>query len=162
MKKIVLAGGCFWGLEAYINTFNGILRTNVGYANGNLPNPTYELVCNYETGFAESCYVEYNESIITLEKLLEVFWEVIDPTVKNRQGHDIGTQYRTGIYYMDIDDKEIIEASIRKEQLKYTKEIVTEVEPLKNYYYAEEYHQKYLDKNPNGYCHIPRELLRKK
>lgn len=162
MKKIVLAGGCFWGIEAYLNTFKGVINTRVGYANGHVPNPTYEMVCENNTGYAESCYVEYDEKLLPLEKLLEHFWAVIDPTILNRQGHDIGSQYRTGIYYIDKEDLDIILKSRDKEQEKYDKRIVTEIEPLRNFYEAEEYHQKYLEKNPNGYCHIPRELLQMK
>ena len=99
-------------------------------------------------------YIKYAESEITLNKILEDFWRVIDPTLLNRQGGDAGTQYRTGIYYVDKDDLNIIEESLKKEALKYEKPIVTEVIPLENFYAAEEYHQKYLAKNPNGYCHI--------
>ncbi len=162
MKKIVLAGGCFWGVEAYINTLNGIISTEVGYANGNVPNPTYEMVCNNNTGYAEACFVEYDENIISLEELLKAIWKIVDPTVLNRQGHDIGSQYRTGIYYYDETERDVILGSRDEEQKKYNKPIVTEIQPLKNFYAAEGYHQKYLQKNPNGYCHIPRELLKKK
>lgn len=161
MKKIVLAGGCFWGVEAYLNTIKGITETKVGYANGRVPNPTYEMVCQLNTGYAEACYVEYDEKQLSLEKLLEAFWAIVDPTVLNRQGHDVGSQYRTGIYYSDESDIEAIVKSKDEEQKKYEKKIVTEIKPLENFYVAEEYHQKYLDKNPNGYCHIPRELLKK-
>lgn len=162
MKKIVLAGGCFWGVEAYLNTFKGVVNTRVGYANGHVPNPTYEMVCENNTGHAEACYVEYNDSLLPLERLLEAFWGIIDPTILNRQGHDIGSQYRTGIYYIDKADLDTIIKSKDKEQEKYSKKIVTEIEPLESFYEAEEYHQKYLEKNPNGYCHIPRELLQQK
>ncbi|MFT8316324.1 MAG: peptide-methionine (S)-S-oxide reductase MsrA [Clostridium sp.] len=160
MKKIVLAGGCFWGVEAYFNNISGVVKTKVGYANGNTENPTYEEVCTHSTGYVEACYIEYNEENITLEKLLEAYWIIIDPTLKDRQGHDIGNQYRTGIYYTDENDYEIILQSVKGEQEKYDKPIVTEVLPLKKFYVAEEYHQSYLQKNPNGYCHIPRELLK--
>lgn len=159
MKKIVLAGGCFWGVEAYFNVKKGIANTKVGYANGNTQNPTYEEVCRTNTGFAEACYIEYDENVMTLDQLLAYYWKIVDPTVSNRQGHDVGTQYRTGIYYFDEADIQVILKSKEDEQKKYEKSIVTEVEPLKNFYDAEEYHQKYLDKNSNGYCHIPRELL---
>lgn len=162
MKKIVLAGGCFWGVEAYFNTINGVTSTKVGYANGNVENPTYELVCKNTTGFAEACYVEYDEKVLPLKELLKAYWFIVDPTIENRQGHDIGTQYRTGIYFIDAADEALIRDSLKEEQSKYEKTIVTEVIPLKNFYDAEEYHQKYLDKNPNGYCHIPRELIEKK
>lgn len=160
MKRIVLAGGCFWGVEAYFGNIDGVVSTKVGYANGNTENPSYEEVCSTNTGYAESCYIEYDEKDITLEKLLESYWIIIDPTIKDRQGHDVGNQYRTGIYYIDKEDYEVILKSVNREQKKYDKSIVTEVLPLKNFYDAEEYHQKYLCKNPNGYCHIPRELLK--
>ncbi|OXT09269.1 peptide-methionine (S)-S-oxide reductase [Thermoanaerobacterium thermosaccharolyticum] len=161
MKEIVLAGGCFWGVQAYFDTIDGVAETKVGYANGNKENPTYEEVCTNTTGFAEACYVRYDENIISLEDLLRNYWKIINPTLKNRQGNDIGTQYRTGIYYIDSNDADIIIKSRDEEQKKYDKPIVTEIEPLKNFYDAEEYHQKYLEKNPNGYCHIPRELFKK-
>ncbi|MDI3312080.1 MAG: peptide-methionine (S)-S-oxide reductase MsrA, partial [Thermoanaerobacterium sp.] len=131
------------------------------YANGNKENPTYEEVCTNTTGFAEACYVKYDENIISLEDLLRSYWKIVNPTLKNRQGNDIGTQYRTGIYYINDDDFNAILRSKEEEQKKYEKPIVTEIEPLKNFYDAEEYHQKYLKKNPNGYCHIPRELFEK-
>ncbi len=154
MKEIVLAGGCFWGIEAYISRTDGVIETEVGYANGIKQNPTYEEVCTSQTGHAEACYVKYNENIITLEELLNKFWEVIDPTLTNRQGGDIGHQYRTGIYYTDTFDLDVILKTKKEQQKLYNTSIVTEIEPLKCFYAAEEYHQKYLEKNPNGYCHI--------
>ncbi len=154
MKEIYLAGGCFWGMQAYFDLRKGVMETEVGYANGNTENPSYEQVCTNTTGYAETVYIKYDENEITLNKILEDFWKVIDPTLLNRQGGDMGTQYRTGIYYVDEDDLNIIKASMEKEASKYQKAIVTEVMPLKNFYAAEEYHQKYLEKNPSGYCHI--------
>ncbi|WP_315120136.1 peptide-methionine (S)-S-oxide reductase MsrA [uncultured Clostridium sp.] len=154
MKEIVLAGGCFWGLEEYISRINGVLDTKVGYANGQLENPTYEQVCKGSTGHAEACFVKYDENTIGLEELLRKFWDIIDPTVINKQGPDIGHQYRTGIYYLKEEDSDIILKSKEKEQKSYSKPIVTEIESLKSFYPAEEYHQKYLKKNPGGYCHI--------
>lgn len=154
MKEICLAGGCFWGLQAYMDLRNGIVDTVVGYANGNTENPTYQQVCTNTTGYAETVYIKYDENIITLEKILQDFWKVIDPTLQNRQGGDVGTQYRTGIYYTNDEDLTTINKSMDREREKYNKPIVTELENLKNFYPAEEYHQKYLEKNPNGYCHI--------
>ncbi|MFL0267432.1 peptide-methionine (S)-S-oxide reductase MsrA [Candidatus Clostridium radicumherbarum] len=154
MKEIVLAGGCFWGIEEFLSRIEGVLETEVGYANGRTPNPSYEDVCYKNTGYAEACYIRYDEKELKLEKLLEKFWSVIDPTTLNRQGPDLGSQYRTGIYYIDELDKESTIKSKEKEQLKYDKKIVTEIKPLENFYKAEEYHQKYLKKNPGGYCHI--------
>ena len=154
MKEIVLAGGCFWGVEEYMSRIEGVVETKVGYANGFKENPTYEEVCTGTTGHAEACYILFDESIISLEKLLFRFWKIIEPTWLNRQGGDIGHQYRTGIYYIDEKDIPIIESTLEIEQEKYDKPIVTEVKQLTSFYKAEEYHQKYLKKNPNGYCHI--------
>lgn len=155
MKEIILAGGCFWGVEEYFRRTPGVLETEVAYANGHTENPTYQEVCSHHTGYAEACRVRYDENIISLEGLLTLFWDIIDPTAWNRQGPDVGSQYRSGIYYTDPADFATITASIIEEQKKYQEPIRTEVEPLKNYYPAEEYHQKYLVKNPRGYCHIP-------
>jgi len=153
-KEIYLAGGCFWGTEKYIENMVGILSTEVGYANGTTAQPTYEEVCHKNTGHAETVKVEYDDSRISLKTLLEWYYDVIDPTSVNRQGGDTGSQYRTGIYYVDGNDKAFILESINQLQKKYSEKIAIEVEPLQNYTKAEEYHQKYLTKNPNGYCHI--------
>lgn len=154
MKEIVLAGGCFWGIEEFLSRIEGVLDTEVGYANGRTEAPTYEDVCYKNTGYAEVCKVKYDESKLPLLKLLGRFWSVINPTTLNRQGPDVGSQYRTGIFYVDKIDLDTIIESRENEQKKYEKKIVTEVKPLENYYKAEEYHQKYLKKNPGGYCHI--------
>ncbi|MBP1743527.1 MAG: methionine sulfoxide reductase [Firmicutes bacterium] len=154
MKSIVFAGGCFWGIEAYFKRIDGVLSTEVGYANGTAKNPDYKMVCRGGTGFAEACRIDYDEGRLSLEALLEAFWKVIDPTVSDRQGPDIGNQYRTGIYYTDPADLPALLRSRDQEQIKYSKRIVTEILPLENFYEAEEYHQDYLDKNPGGYCHI--------
>ncbi len=156
-KEIYLAGGCFWGAEKYFENIKGVLDTEVGYANGNTENPSYEQVCHDNTGHAETVKVEYDEKQISLSFLLDLYYDVINPINVNRQGGDIGLQYRTGIYYTDENDEEIINDSIQKLQRKYKKKIAIEVKPLLNYYKAEYFHQKYLDKNPNGYCHIKRE-----
>ena len=161
LKEIYLAGGCFWGTEKYFSLVPGIVETEVGYANGITQNPTYEDVCYRNTGHAETVKVRYNPDKICLELILKLFYDVIDPTSVNRQGNDVGTQYRTGIYYIDKKDKDIILDSIKELQKSYTKPIAIEVMPLQNYYTAEEYHQKYLDKNPNGYCHIGRSKFEK-
>lgn len=154
MKKIVLAGGCFWGVEEYFSRIDGVLKTQVGYANGNIKDPTYEDICTKNTGFVEVCYMSYDEHKISLNDLLNKFWNIIDPTSFNKQGNDVGSQYRTGIYYLDKEDLNIILLNKEKIQCNYKTKIVTEIQPLKNYYKAEEYHQKYLKKNPYGYCHI--------
>ena len=229
MKKIVFAGGCFWGVEEYFRLLSGVIDTKVGYANGNFVNPTYEEVCTSSTGFSEACLIKFDEKVISLKQLLDAFWKIVDPTALNRQGNDIGSQYRTGIYYeslgsdglnlgvsldsggsgywdhsgglnlggsrdssgilLDSDlnhlcelydplnngnnlnngvplpsdylsnDLQIINQSIAKEQKKYSTPIITEVDILKNFYYADNYHQKYLQKNPHGYCHISSKLF---
>lgn len=154
IKKIYFAGGCFWGVQAYFSLLEGVITTTTGYANGNKENPTYEEVCTGDTDFAETVMVEYDSNTIALDILLDHFFGIINPTSLNRQGNDIGTQYRTGIYYVDEADREQIIMKIDAEQRKYPNKIQTEVGRLKNFYEAEEYHQDYLDKNPLGYCHI--------
>lgn len=154
MKEIYLAGGCFWGVEEYMSRINGVIDTQVGYANGTTSNPTYEEVCTGITGHVETTYVKYDENVISLEELLNKFWKIIDPTILNRQGPDIGNQYRTGIYYVDENDLDMINKTLEVQESKYTKPIVTEIKPLESFYEAEGYHQDYLKKNPGGYCHI--------
>ena len=161
IKEIYLAGGCFWGTEKYLSLVNGVVDTDVGYANGNTENPTYEQVCHNNTGHAEAVRVAYDTNVISLERILILYYDVIDPTSINRQGGDVGSQYRTGIYYVDESDRERIEDSIKELQKKYEKPIAIEVKPLEQYFLAEEYHQKYLDKNPEGYCHIGRDKFEK-
>lgn len=161
MAQIYLAGGCFWGTEKYLAAIPGVLETQVGYANGRTENPTYEQVCRQDTGHAEAVRVSYDQKVLPLPFLLELYYDSIDPTSINRQGGDAGAQYRTGIYYTDAADLAVIEASIAKLQTRHAKPIAIEVKPLANYYPAEEYHQKYLEKNPNGYCHLPPEKFEK-
>lgn len=153
-KEIYLAGGCFWGVEKYLALIEGVVQTDVGYANGTTENPSYEEVCREGTGHAEAVKVVYDDELVSLEHLLEMFYKVIDPTLLNRQGNDCGVQYRTGIYYLDEEDLPVIESSLSELGREYQKPLAVEVGELKNYYPAEEYHQKYLDKNPRGYCHI--------
>ena len=154
MKEIYLAGGCFWGLQKFFDQFPGVLETKVGYANGPDRKPTYEDVCG-NSGHAETVRIRYDESHLSLTKLLEYYFLVIDPTSVNRQGNDVGIQYRTGIYYTEDDQLPEIMEVFGKEQEKVGDPLAVKVEKLKNFYSAEEYHQKYLDKNPGGYCHIP-------
>ena len=151
LRTIYLAGGCFWGTEKYLSELEGVVATEVGYANGRTENPSYEDVCYKNTGHAETVKVEYDASVLPLKDLLALFYEVIDPTSVNRQGNDVGTQYRTGIYYIDETDLPIIRESLKELKREYPVPLAIEVEPLSNYYPAEEYHQKYLDKNPGGY-----------
>ena len=159
MKTIYLAGGCFWGTEHYMRQFDGVIETTVGYANGNLADPAYEEVYTDQTGHAECVKVIYDEEMISLATLCRLFFRSIDPLLLNRQGEDTGTRYRTGIYYTDEDDVVTINKVCRKISLQYIQPIVVEVEPLRCFYSAEEYHQDYLDKNPGGYCHIPRSMF---
>lgn len=160
-KIIYLAGGCFWGVEAYFSELPGIIYTETGYANGKTSNPTYEDVSTGDTDFAETVLVEYNPDEISLSAILHHYFDIVDLTTLNRQAHDSGTQYRSGIYYLNEEDREIIEQEIKKEQKNYNKPIVTEVKKLDNFYRAEEYHQKYLKKNPGGYCHIDLSKIKK-
>lgn len=159
VKEIFFAGGCFWGTEHYFKMINGVIFTEVGYANSVVENPSYEMVCKGKTMAAETVRVKYDDTLISLKQLLQMYFVSIDPTSLNRQGHDVGIQYRTGIYYVDKDDLSIIDEEIHEQQKQYEDEIVVEVMPLENFYSAEEYHQDYLDKNPNGYCHLPLELF---
>lgn len=151
-RIIYLAGGCFWGLEAYMERIQGVTDAVSGYANGKSDTTNYQLL--HATDHAETVKVTYDPNKISLDKLLQYYFRVIDPTSINKQGNDRGRQYRTGIYYQNEQDKAVIEAALKALQSKYQAPIQIEVEPLKNYVEAEEYHQDYLKKNPNGYCHI--------
>ena len=151
-KEIYLAGGCFWGVQKYFDSIMGVVYTKAGYANGQSPETDYYSIGN--TGHAETVYVVYDEGVISLKKLISIYFNIIDPYSLNRQGNDVGTQYRTGIYYVDEKDKALIDETVKSYEEKSHKETVLEVEPLKNFTAAEEYHQDYLDKNPGGYCHI--------
>lgn len=155
MKDIYLAGGCFWGVEEYFSRIPGVVDTTVGYANGTLSDPSYDDVKKGSTGHAETVKVSYDETKVSLDEILDKYWAIVEPTVKDRQGPDVGTQYRTGLYFVNSEDEAVIRESLKREQEKYTDVIVTEVEPLKDFFDAEEYHQDYLKKNPGGYCHIP-------
>lgn len=153
VKEIYLAGGCFWGMEGYFSRIKGVESTQVGYANGNGNKTSYYEIKN--TGHAETLLLSYDATKISLKDILAHFWRVIDPYSLNRQGNDVGVQYRSGIYFTNKDDESVIREflALKQEQDK-SKKIAIEVEPLKNFVVAEEYHQKYLEKNPNGYCHI--------
>ena len=154
LKKIYFAGGCFWGTEHLFSLVEGVINTEVGYANSIVPNPDYKMVCSGSTGAAETVEVEFDEDIVSLTELLSIYFRSIDPLSINRQGNDIGTQYRTGIYYTDESDLPVIEAYVAAVQRRHSHPLAVEVEKLKNFYPAELYHQEYLYKNPNGYCHI--------
>jgi len=156
LSVIYLAGGCFWGLEKVFSVIRGVADTECGYANGNdRIIPDYMTVCSGRFGYCEAVRVCYDSKIIALERLLDVFFMVIDPTLLNRQGNDRGIQYRTGIYWADEHAGMVISAYVEKEREKY-KEFHTEAGPLENFFPAEDYHQDYLEKNPQGYCHISR------
>ncbi|MEA4932763.1 MAG: peptide-methionine (R)-S-oxide reductase MsrB [Lawsonibacter sp.] len=159
MSEIYLAGGCFWGTEKYLASIHGVTETQVGYANGTTDHPTYEEVCRNHTGHAETVRVVYDSNLLHLDFLLELFYQAIDPVSVNRQGNDIGPQYRTGIYYVRPEDLPVIQSSISRLQVRYERPIAIEVAPLSNFALAETYHQNYLDKNPLGYCHIRQDLV---
>lgn len=154
MKDIYLAGGCFWGVQKYFDLIDGVIGTEVGYANGKTKKPTYQKVCN-GSGHAETVHIIYNSEIIKLDRLLTYYYDIIDPTSFNKQGMDKGIQYRTGIYYTDKKDVELIVNSLEQLQKKYKKQVVVEVEKLRNFTRAEKYHQKFLENHPFSYCHIP-------
>ena len=154
MKTIYLAGGCFWGMQKFFDQFDGVVETEVGYANGPEHAPSYQEVCR-NSGHAETLRIDYDPEKISLTMLLEYYFMVIDPLSVNRQGEDSGIQYRTGIYYTGEDQLPEIRAVYASEEQKAGAKLAVEMEELKNFFPAEEYHQKYLDKNPGGYCHIP-------
>ena len=153
-QVIYLAGGCFWGVEAFISRLNGVNNTEVGYANGRDLAPTYEKVCTGKTGHAETVKATYNPKIISLEEILENFFKIIDPYTKNRQGADVGTQYRTGIYWQEDSQKSIVINFLKQKQKLSDKRIAVEAHAIANFYPAECHHQKYLESNPEGYCHV--------
>ena len=144
-KEIYFAGGCFWGTEHFFKQINGVTTTQVGYANGNIENPTYEQVYTDSTGFAEVVKVAYDPKVVSLEILLDLFFKTIDPTSLNQQGEDIGTRYRTGIYWVNSEDEKVVTEALSELQRNYEKPIVVENEPLKNFYSGEEYHQDYIN-----------------
>ena len=158
-KVIYLAGGCFWGVEAFISRLKGVNQTEVGYANGRDLAPTYEKVCTGKTGHAETVKVTYNPEIIPLDEILENFFKIIDPYTLNRQGNDVGSQYRTGIYWQENEQREIVLNFLKEKQKFAPKRIVIEAYPISSFYPAEMYHQKYLERNPKGYCHVDLNLI---
>jgi peptide methionine sulfoxide reductase msrA/msrB len=155
MKTIYLAGGCFWGTQKYLDSIHGVTATEVGYANGASNSATY----GDGSGYAETVRVDYDPTVAPLAFVLRVFYQAIDPTSVDKQGNDVGTEYRSGIYYTDPADRPIVEASLVQLQQQYAAPIAIETGPLKTYTRAEDYHQKYLIKNPGGYCHIPLNLF---
>ena len=157
MKTIYLAGGCFWGVERYFSLARGIVSTEVGYANGTRDNPKYEDLKKGLDDASETVKIIYDEKVISLEKILELYLRVVDPYSINKQGEDEGIQYRSGLYYLDEEDKKIITNYFKSIPLN---DYAIEILPLRKFYKAEEYHQKYLEKNPNGYCHINMNFLK--
>lgn len=160
IKTIYLAGGCFWGTAHLFSLVPGVDSAVAGYANSLIAEPTYKQVCTGTTGAAETVKVVYESDSVGLSELLRLFFKSIDPTSLNRQGNDAGTQYRTGIYYTDDSDLEVIEAEYATIQRRHRQPLAVEVRPLKNFYPAEDYHQDYLYKNPDGYCHVDPALFR--
>ena len=160
MKTIYFAGGCFWGTQHFFSQVDGVKEAVCGYANGNTRNPKYEEVYTDTTGFAETVKVTYNPERIGLEELTDYFFCIIDPLSLNRQGHDEGTRYRTGIYYTDPAERAEIEKVYARVEEKLGVPLVVELEPLKNFFPAEERHQDYLTKNPEGYCHLSLKTFR--
>ena len=154
MGTIYLAGGCFWGLQKFFDQFDGVISTEVGYANGPDQAPTYEDVC-HDSGHAETVKIMYDEGRIALKELLDYYFMVIDPVSVNKQGHDEGIQYRTAVIYTEESQIPVITEVFRREEAKAGQALAVTVEPLRNFFSAETYHQKYLEKNPGGYCHIP-------
>lgn len=161
MKEIVVAGGCFWGVEEYFRRVKGIVDTKSGYSQGHKLDATYQEVCTGKTGHTEAVWLTYEDTEVSLEKIAELLFRIINPTSLNKQGNDVGNQYRTGFYVIDEEDIETINEYIVKKQKEFNKKIVVEVEPVKNFIPAEDYHQMYLIKNPGGYCHVNMNALQR-
>ena len=153
-KTIYLAGGCYWGVEKYMQMIPGVVQTEVGFANGDTLNPTYQQVRYENTGHAETVRVVYDADRLPLEKLLRLFFRIIDPVSVDQQGEDVGHQYRTGVYYENAEDAQIARLELEKLEKQVGRPLAVECLALEHFFLAEEYHQKYLDKNPQGYCHL--------
>lgn len=161
VKEIYLAGGCFWGVEGYFARIEGVQSAVSGYANGSTESPSYEDVIYRNTGHAEAVQVRYDAERVSLNEILLHFFRVIDPTTRNRQGNDVGSQYRSGVYFTDAADEVVVADALAQLQQDYAEPVVVENAPLQNFQEAEEYHQEYLRKNPGGYCHIDLSLADK-
>lgn len=159
IKEIYLAGGCFWGVEGYFSQLEGVIKTKVGYSNGTTTETNYQKIKS--TDHAEVIYLKYDNELLSLNEILRHYFRIIDPISVNKQGGDTGRQYRTGIYYVDVETHNEVVEFISKLQKEFTKKIAVEVEKVSNYVVAEEYHQKYLQKNPTGYCHVDLSLAKK-
>jgi methionine-S-sulfoxide reductase len=156
MEMAIFAAGCFWGVQEYFSRVKGVIKSESGYTGGTKKNPTYEEVCTGKTGHAESVRVIFDPRVVSYERLLQHFWELHDPTSLNKQGNDVGSQYRSAIFYTNPEQEMHARSSLEKlvKSGKYSQKIVTEILPAKEFYTAEEYHQNFLKKNPYAYCHI--------
>lgn len=159
-ETVIFAGGCFWGLEEYFRQIPGVIKTRVGYTGGTTPSPSYAEVCSQRTGHAEALEIVFDPTQVTDTILLKHFFRIHDPTTVNKQGNDIGDQYRSAVFYTTLQQKKNTEKMIAALNKKFKKKIVTQVQTAKTFYSAEDYHQQYLQKNPNGYCHINMKLLK--
>lgn len=159
-KRIVIGGGCFWGVEEYFKRLKGINKTTVGYANGNMEHPTYQDLLSRKANHAEACELYYEDSIISLNTILQHMFRFIDPFSVNKQGGDVGVQYRTGVYYQSEEDKNIANTFMETISRQFNRKVAVEVEKEKQYFLAENYHQDYLQKNPAGYCHVNMNLIK--
>ncbi|MBQ7848931.1 MAG: peptide-methionine (S)-S-oxide reductase MsrA [Clostridia bacterium] len=158
-RTIYLAGGCYWGVEKYLSNVAGVVETEVGFANGHVDAPAYVQVKKGDTGHAETVRTVYDADVLPLPTLLRLFFRIIDPTSFEQQGEDIGNQYRTGVYWTDAADEAVVRAELARLQTAHAAPLVVEACPLHCFYPAEEYHQKYLDKTPGGYCHVPWDVI---
>ncbi len=159
IKNIYFAAGCFWGAQKYFKLIDGVVKTAVGYANGDTLNPTYKEVYTDTTGYTETVHVQYDTSLVSTRFLVSLFFKAIDPLSVNKQGEDVGTRYRSGIYYTSTEDLSEIHDVYKSVEEEYGCGLAVELLPLKNFFTAEEMHQDYLDKNPKGYCHLPESLF---
>ena len=159
MKTIFLAAGCFWGAQHYLKQIRGVVETETGFANGDTENPTYKEVYTDMTGYAEAVRVVFDPAVLSLRKLINLYFDCIEPTSVNQQGEDCGTRYRTGIYYIEPEDYLIVKEVFDDVQRGYSAPLAVEVEPIRNFFPADESHQDYLDKHPDGYCHLPQALF---
>jgi methionine-S-sulfoxide reductase len=151
----IVAGGCFWGVQAYFDQVPGVVTTTVGYTGGHVANPTYEQVCSHTTGHAEACKIEFDPSVINYRDILRQFFRMHDPTQVGGQGPDIGDSYRSAIFYLNETQRKTAEAVKASIQPHFKKPIVTEIVPASDFYVAEEYHQKFFEKTGQGACHVP-------
>ena len=160
IRDLYFAAGCFWGAQKFFKLVEGVEFTEVGFCNGRVENPSYEQVYTDRTGHAECVHVRYNPEVVSLEELVRLYFQIIDPLSLNKQGEDEGTRYRTGVYYVAEDQIPGIRAALDRTAAALGQPLVVELLPLQNFYRAEEYHQDYLEKNPGGYCHLSPAIFR--